>query len=222
MWRMDDAQTGEMLAAATLELRSGVAALGDIAVQDKVRGNGCGTVMLHTVIEEAQSRGVETLWACAKEPDFYLHRGWQTADWDASPDIAAYCSTCEKKDSLCHPKKMKLSLIVSPLRNSKRNLFSLQRCIFSIASTLISEAYFDRISSGTAFAGQAAFPCILYVLQIQIGLPCRCFRRQRLPQRPQNTLPEKSDVFCLSYPVGRHPPVFVSVFYLTLSLYTFV
>ena len=111
MWRMDDAQTGEMLAAATLELRGGVAALGDIAVQDKVRGNGCGTVMLHTVIEEAQRRGVETLWACAKEPDFYLHRGWQTADWDASPDIAAYCSTCEKKDSLCHPKQMKLSLI---------------------------------------------------------------------------------------------------------------
>ena len=39
MWRMDNARTGELMAAVTLEIRDGAYSLGDIAVRDTVQKN---------------------------------------------------------------------------------------------------------------------------------------------------------------------------------------
>ena len=106
MWRLEDTLTGELLASVTLEKRGGVYALGDIAVKKEHRGKGYGAVLQQTVFREAQRMGIHTLWACAKEPDYYLRCGWQEADWDSSPDIAVYCPNCEKWSIECHPKKL--------------------------------------------------------------------------------------------------------------------
>ena len=110
MWRLEDTQTGELLAAVTLEMRGGVYTLGDIAVQKAMRGKGFGAVLQQTVFQQARRMGIHTLWACAKEPEYYLRHGWQEADWDSSPDIAVYCSGCAKQGVACHPKKMQKSL----------------------------------------------------------------------------------------------------------------
>lgn len=110
MWRMDDPQTGELMAASTLEMRDGVYTLGDIAVRSDLRCSGYGKVMQAVVFREARARGIEALWACAKEPAYYLHSGWQRMDWDASPAIAVYCDSCGRRGRDCHPEIMKYTI----------------------------------------------------------------------------------------------------------------
>ena len=110
MWRMDNPQTGELMAAATLEVRDGVYSLGDIAVRNDLHNTGFGKVMQNIVFTEARQRGIKELWACAKEPTYYLHCGWQKMDWNKSPNIAVYCTGCGKRGTLCHPEIMKYTL----------------------------------------------------------------------------------------------------------------
>ncbi|MCR5523778.1 MAG: GNAT family N-acetyltransferase [Clostridia bacterium] len=110
MWRMDDPSTGRLMAAATLEMRDGVYSLGDIAVRADLHRRGYGRIMQKTVFDEARKRGIKELWACAKEPDYYLKCGWRKMVWDESPDIAVYCTTCGKRGTLCHPEIMKYTL----------------------------------------------------------------------------------------------------------------
>ncbi len=110
MWRMDNALTGELMAAATLEIRDGVYSLGDIAVRNGVQSKGYGKIMQSVVFDEAKRLGAEELWACAKEPEYYIHCGWQSMEWEGSPNIAVYCSTCGKRGTVCHPRLMKYTL----------------------------------------------------------------------------------------------------------------
>ncbi|MBR6361580.1 MAG: GNAT family N-acetyltransferase, partial [Clostridia bacterium] len=72
MWRMDDPVTGELMAASTLEIRDGVYSLGDIAVRGDLHRRGYGRVMQNLVFDEARGLGIKELWACAKEPAYYL------------------------------------------------------------------------------------------------------------------------------------------------------
>ena len=110
MWRMDDLQTGELVAAVTLEVRDGVYTLGDIAVRNDLQCKGYGKQMQDVVFQEARARGVREIWACAKEPAYYLHSGWQKMDWDTSPNISVYCASCSKRNVTCHPEIMKYTL----------------------------------------------------------------------------------------------------------------
>ncbi len=110
MWRMDNAQTGELMAAVTLEIRDGAYSLGDIAVRNGIHSKGYGKIMQSIVFDEARRLGVTELWACAKEPEYYLHCGWEKMPWDESPKISVYCSTCAKRGTLCHPEIMRYSL----------------------------------------------------------------------------------------------------------------
>ena len=98
MWRMDDALTGNLMAAVTLEIRDEAYSLGDIAVRNGIQS------------DEAKKLGVKEIWACAKEPEYYIHCGWQEMKWEDSPNIAVYCSTCSKRGNICHPKIMKYTL----------------------------------------------------------------------------------------------------------------
>ena len=110
MWRMDDAETGELMAAATLEVRDGAHSLGDIAVRNDLHRKGYGKIMQNVVFDEARKRGIRELWACAKEPAYYRHSGWETMDWETSPKIAVYCSGCKKRGKECHPEIMRYRL----------------------------------------------------------------------------------------------------------------
>ncbi len=110
MWRMDEPGTGRLMAAATLEVRDGVYSLGDIAVREDLHRRGYGRAMQQTVFAEARRRGIDEIWACAKEPEYYKRCGWQQMNWDESPDIAVYCTSCGKRGTLCHPEIMKYKL----------------------------------------------------------------------------------------------------------------
>lgn len=110
MWRMDDSVTGELMAASTLEIRDGVYSLGDIAVRGDLHRRGYGRVMQNLVFNEARGLGIKELWACAKEPAYYLRCGWEKMAWDESPNIAVYCSSCGKRGITCHPEIMRYTL----------------------------------------------------------------------------------------------------------------
>ncbi len=110
MWRMDDPETGELMAASTLEIRDGVYSLGDIAVRSDLQKKGYGKVMQNVVFAEARKTGVKELWACAKEPLYYERCGWRKTDWNSAPKIAVYCDSCGKRGTLCHPEIMKYTL----------------------------------------------------------------------------------------------------------------
>ena len=110
MWRRDDPQTGELMAASTFEMRDGVYTLGDIAVRQDLHRKGYGKVMQKLVFDEAKKNGVKEVWACAKEPDYYMRCGWQKMVWEEAPNIAVYCSTCGKRGTLCHPEIMKYTI----------------------------------------------------------------------------------------------------------------
>lgn len=107
---MDDPETGELMAASTFEIRDGVYTLGDIAVRNDLHCKGYGRVMQKVVFDEARKRGVKELWACAKEPDYYLHSGWEKMVWDEAPNIAVYCTSCGKRGTACHPEIMRYTL----------------------------------------------------------------------------------------------------------------
>lgn len=110
MWRMEDPETGALMAASTFEVRDGVYTLGDIAVRADLHKKGYGKVMQRVVFDEARARGIKEIWACAKEPAYYLHSGWQRMEWDQSPNIAVYCTACGKRGNQCHPEIMRYTL----------------------------------------------------------------------------------------------------------------
>lgn len=110
IWRMEEPQTGNLMAASTLEIRDGVYTLGKLAVRPDLHMMGYGRIMQSLVIDEAKKRHISQLWVCAKEPDYYLHNGWKIADWDSSPNIAIHCKACNKFAADCSPKKMRFFL----------------------------------------------------------------------------------------------------------------
>ncbi len=110
MWRMNDSETGALMAASTFEMRDGVYTLGDIAVRSDLQRKGYGKIMQKVVFDEAKKRGISEIWACAKEPQYYLRCGWEKTEWDKAPNIAVYCSSCKKRGNECHPEIMRYKL----------------------------------------------------------------------------------------------------------------
>ena len=110
IWRMEEPQTRNLMSMSTLEIRDGVYTLGKLAVRPDLHMMGYGKIMQQLVIDEAKKRNISQLWVCAKEPDYYLHCGWEIADWNSSPNIAIHCKTCNKFGTDCSPKKMKFIL----------------------------------------------------------------------------------------------------------------
>ncbi len=107
MWRMDDSETGELMAAVTLEIRDNVYTLGDIAVRADLQRKGYGRIMQDVVFVQAKKLKVSEVWACAKEPEFYKKLGWKVIDWEDAPDIAIHCAECGKRGFTCFPQIMK-------------------------------------------------------------------------------------------------------------------
>lgn len=110
MWRLDDAESGELIAAATLQIRDGVYTLGDIAVREEHRSRGFGKQMQRVVFDEARRLGVTELWASAKVPDYYYRLGWEKMNWDTSPKVGVNCHTCNRREKSCFPAIIRMQL----------------------------------------------------------------------------------------------------------------
>ena len=110
MWRLEHSETGELIAAATLQLRSGAPTLGDLAVREDFRGQGFGKLMQNLIFEEARKLGFTELWGNAKVPSYYTRLGWEIVDWDSAPNISLSCKTCPQRGITCFPEIIRKKL----------------------------------------------------------------------------------------------------------------
>ena len=106
MWRLEEKISGELAGTAVLQIRDGVPCLGGLAVAERFRNDGCGSILQNHLFKEARLLGYRELWVCAKQPEYYEKFGWEPQDWDRSPNIALWCPKCSKYGSSCHPKKL--------------------------------------------------------------------------------------------------------------------
>ena len=110
MWRLEHSESGELIAAATLQMRSDVYTLGDLAVREDLRGQGFGKLMQKQVFEEARKLGITELWGNAKVPAYYLKMGWEIVDWESAPNISLSCKTCPQRGVKCFPEIIRIGL----------------------------------------------------------------------------------------------------------------
>ena len=102
MWRCDNDETGELLAGAVLQFKSGCYVLEDLAVTERYRGKGLGKTMMDIALDEARRLGAEEIWGCAKVPDYYFQYNWQEIDRETSPEIS-HCQSCKQFGKSCFP-----------------------------------------------------------------------------------------------------------------------
>ena len=102
MWRCEDEETNELLAAAVLMFRSGCYVLEDLAVLESFRGTGLGRTLMNIALDEAKSMGASEIWGCAKVPEYYFQYGWEEMDRQTSPEVSN-CQSCPQFGKTCFP-----------------------------------------------------------------------------------------------------------------------
>ncbi len=106
MWKCEDADTGELLAAATIQYKSGCYVLEHLAVKERCRGTGLGKELLEIAEEELRRQGAKEMWLCAKVPEFYQQYGWIEVPRETAPQISN-CQKCAQFNKSCFPSIMK-------------------------------------------------------------------------------------------------------------------
>lgn len=110
MLRCEDPDTGELLAAATLQTRAeNYFVLAHLAVVPRLRGTGLGAHLLALAEERARQLGAQEIWLVGKVPAFYAKYRWQTVRREDAPPISR-CLTCEQFQVDCFPSIMRKTL----------------------------------------------------------------------------------------------------------------
>lgn len=106
LWRCDNAETGELLAAATLQKIGPEYVFKHLAVDEAARGLRLGEKMLGIVEDEVQKLGGERMWLVGKVPEFYKKYDWVVVEPADAPAISK-CQTCPQFETECWPSIMK-------------------------------------------------------------------------------------------------------------------
>lgn len=110
LWQCQEAATGRLLGAATLQTRGGGHfVLAHLAVSEDLRGQGLGARLLEVAEQAAKARGAQTLWLVGKVPEFYQKFHWQTVPRQDAPPISK-CLTCPQFEVDCFPSILKKDL----------------------------------------------------------------------------------------------------------------
>lgn len=105
MWRCEDAD-GKLLAAMTIEKKKGLFVLGNLAVDEEMRGKGLGTELLELAERQVRELDAKEFWLVGKVPGFYKQYGWEEVDREAAPEISG-CLRCQQFGTTCFPSVMK-------------------------------------------------------------------------------------------------------------------
>lgn len=100
-----------LVGCACLRKVSGAFAIECLAVEERWRGRGLGSTLVEKIEEEARMRGVERLWAVARQPTFFERNGYHRKPTTESegPNLND-CVECAQYLRDCHPAIMIKSL----------------------------------------------------------------------------------------------------------------
>lgn len=108
----DGASFGEITAAYSLSRRFGVTVLDYIAVKERRRKSGIGSLLIGRIKEKCKSIGVSELYLTAKAKGFFLKNG-ATEISDGSPlyvSLLGECAECPQREKECFPSVMRLEI----------------------------------------------------------------------------------------------------------------
>lgn len=108
MWRCCG-KDGELLGGSVLQQKDGRFILKDLAVKDGHRGQGIGKALMDAAIKEAESMGAGEIWGCAKVPEYYTSKGWETVPEEDAPQISD-CQNCGQYLRNCFPRIIRRNL----------------------------------------------------------------------------------------------------------------
>ena len=91
-------------AVARLEIMHGHPFVEEVAVRAELRRKGLGKKMVGAVLDEARRRGMGTVWAMARAPDFFRRIGFEEEpDGEFRAEIIEGCKECPEYLGVCNP-----------------------------------------------------------------------------------------------------------------------
>ncbi len=97
----------ELIGCAGLKMSDGVFTVENLAVDERFRDEGIGTILVRMIEQDAQRRGATGIWALARAPEFFKKLGYAEADPPAGgkPSMLG-CLSCPQYKKSCNPALM--------------------------------------------------------------------------------------------------------------------
>lgn len=103
-WKAE--RDGQLAGGVSIEKKGGFFVIGDIAVEETMRGENVGGLLLATAMEKIYDLEGDEIYLVAKAPKFFEKYGFTYLDAEAAPDIFN-CKTCDQRGVKCYPEFMK-------------------------------------------------------------------------------------------------------------------
>lgn len=103
----DEEAEHKLVGAIALARRMNQDIINGIAVDPEYRRKGIAEELLKLAMDEAVSRGVQTIWIVARAPLFFEAQGFQYITEQEVPKGLFDCPECIQYNKICFPKLMK-------------------------------------------------------------------------------------------------------------------
>ena len=94
----------DLVGCACLRQSSGIFMIECLAVDDRMRGKGLGSILVIEIEHDAREIGVKKLWAIARQPAFFEKNGYlRTSGSEPDGPRLRDCESCSQYLRDCHP-----------------------------------------------------------------------------------------------------------------------
>lgn len=103
-WKAE--RNGQLAGGVSIEKKDGHFVIGDIAVEEALRGENIGSLLLATAMEKIYDLEGEEIYLVAKAPKFFEKYGFTYLEEEDVPEIFN-CKHCDQRGVKCYPEFMK-------------------------------------------------------------------------------------------------------------------
>ena len=103
-WKAE--RNGQLAGGVSIEKKDGHFVIGDIAVEEALRGENIGSLLLATAMEKIYDLEGEEIYMVAKAPKFFEKYGFTYLEEEDVPEIFN-CKHCDQRGVKCYPEFMK-------------------------------------------------------------------------------------------------------------------
>ena len=103
-WKAE--RNGQLAGGVSIEKKDGHFVIGDIAVEEGLRGENIGSLLLATAMEKIYDLEGEEIYLVAKAPKFFEKYGFTYLEEEDVPEIFN-CKHCDQRGVKCYPEFMK-------------------------------------------------------------------------------------------------------------------